>query len=38
MSDQSEQANVYQAVPDLKLGENTNGATSDGNYIQIKKF
>jgi len=35
-ADNSGQGNVYIVVPDSKLDANTNGATINGNYIQVK--
>jgi len=36
-SDNSGLGNVYRVVPDSDMGENTNGTTTGGNYIQVKE-
>lgn len=35
-SDNSGEGNVFKVVSDSKLGENTNGSTQGGNFIQVK--
>jgi len=35
-SDKSGEGNIYKVVSDSKLGDNTNGTTMGGNFIQVK--